>query len=192
MTKLSTKYILKSLLILGVLITLPGCDSINKFLKSIKPTSIERVNYSAMCKKHWKGKTIFIDFDTNYGIWYNHYASNLTENIKDNLIEGIVDDGCFHIQDRLTNAKYSYKAGVRIANPRIRTTSRGSITSISANFRIKTYDQRGNLITAKTRKVDYDSGMIKITINNSDEELVDNFAYNASVAIRKTVYESFK
>ena len=155
-------------------------------------TNVPRSVYKPICKPAWKGKTIFIDFDTNYGIWNNAYASNLSEQIRDQLIEGIVEDGCFNIQDISTGTSYLYKVGVRIANPSITVSEDGAIRHISAAFQIKTYNNKNNLITAKTRNVTYDAPAFVVTVNNSQEVLLQNYAHNVSLEIRKTVYDSFK
>jgi hypothetical protein len=189
---LSLSLSLSLIILFTSLVFFPSCASLNKVLAGIKPTGVERVSFKPTCKPSWKGKTIYIDFDTNSGIWYHSFASNLSQNIRDQLIEDVVEDGCFHIQDISTGMRYSYKVGVIIANPLIRVSGRNVIQSIQANFRIKTYDGNNNLITAMTRPVKYVAPSLTITINDSQDELLANYAYNVSVDIRKTVYASFK
>ena len=175
--------------IMLVIVALAGCSSLQDMLK---PTTVEQVNYKPVAKPEWKDKTIYIDFDTNYGIWDNLYASDLSLNIKDDLIESVVEDKIFHVQDKMTTAKYLYKIEVRIANPVITTNSSGVIQSISATFRIKSYDVKGNLVIAKTREVRYDAPMLTVTTTNSQQTLIKNYIHNASQGIRETMYESLK
>lgn len=182
-------------LVLFVPLLLTGCAGSNidlsELSKALKPTSIERDDSVTECDRAWKGKTIFIDFDTSRSYWRYHYASNLAQSIKDTLIEDIVEDGCFHVQDRRSRQKYAYRVGVRIGSPFIKANN-GAIKKISATFRIKTYDSRDNLITAKTRKVKYDAPIFTLTVNDSQEELIENYAHNVAVNIREAVYESLK
>lgn len=171
------------------LISLTGCAGLAEMLK---PTTVERVDYKPVAKPEWKDKTIYIDFDSNYGIWSNMYASELSQNIKDDLIESVVEDKIFHVQDKQTSAKYLYKIEVRIANPVITTSSSGVIQSISASFRIKSYDAKDNLVIAKTREVRYEAPMLTVTTSGSQQKLIDNYIHNASQGIRETLYESLK
>lgn len=158
--------------------------------KIFKPTSVERDTYQPECKRSWKGKTIYIDFRTNSYYWNHRYASGLAAGIRDKLIEDIVEDGCFNVQDTRSRRNYLYKVSVRITSPRIRVRNR-IIQHVSAAFRVKTYDSRNNLITAKTRRVKYDAPQFVMAINNSQEELLENYAYNVSIRIRKSIYQSF-
>ena len=166
-------------------------DIANAAKETLKPTKIDRESYKPTCKKEWLGKTIYIDFDTTRSCWDYRYASNLALTIRDRLIEDVVEDGCFHVQDVRTGKRYSYMVGVTIANPSMQVNNR-TIRHVSAAFRIKTYDSQDNLITAKTRDVKYDSPAFTVSVNNSQDELLENYAYNVSVNIRKEVYESFK
>lgn len=164
-----------------------GCGDLSELLT---PTTIDRDEFKPVCKKSLKGKTIYIDFKTA-SYWYHRYASDLAYTIKDRLIEDVVEDGCFKVQDTYQyRKKYAYKVSVRIANPKIKVSKNGVIKRISATYRIKTYDNRENLIKAKTRDVTYNSPMLTVAVNDSQNELLNNYAYNASVEIRKAVYDS--
>lgn len=158
---------------------------------ALKPTKVERITYSPKCKKEWKGKTVFIDFDTSRAYWNHRYASGLALDIRDGLIEDFVNDGCFHVQDRRTNKRYAYRIHVAITNPSLKVR-RGIIKKVSAAFRLKTYDRKDNLITAKTRRVKYERPMLVVASGDSQSELLENYAYNVSVEIRKAVYKGFR
>lgn len=181
---------LKGLLILSMaLAPLLGCESL---AEAMKPTTVERVTYKPVAKPGWKGQTIFIDFDSNYSIWGSSVARNLSLSIRDQLIEGVVEDQIFKVQDRNTGAKYLYRISVDIANPVIRASSNGVIQYISATFRIKSYDKQGNLVTAKTRDVEYKAPAFTVASGDSQQKLMDNYAHNAAEGIRQTMYESLK
>lgn len=169
---------------------LAGCETLKEVLK---PTTIERVEYEPTAKPEWEGQTVYIDFDNNYSLWSNSYMSGLSESIRDQLIEAVIEDQIFKVQDkRTTGTEYLYRIEVRISNPVISTSSSGVIQSISASFRIKTYDSSDNLVIAKTREVRYDSPAFTVSTGNSQRQLVDDFAYNAFQEIRQIMYESLK
>ncbi|POR04161.1 hypothetical protein AU468_04085 [Alkalispirochaeta sphaeroplastigenens] len=175
-------------LLAGALV-LSSCESLSEIFK---PTEIERVEYVPTARPEWEGQTIYIDFEVAGGIWRYSYASGLSQSIRDQLIEDIVSDGIFKVQDRRTGADYMFKTEVRIANPVIQVSDNDVIRSISATFRIRTYDRNDNLVTAKTRDVRYDAPSFTVTVNDSQQKLVENYAYNAAQEIRQAVYESFE
>jgi len=167
---------------------LSSCADLNNLFK---PTNVDRISFIPECKNEWKGKTIFIDFAANRSYWSHRYASNLAYEIKDKLMEDVVEDGCFHVQDKKTGARYTYKVGVRVASPVIKSKN-GFINSVSASYRIKTYDSRGNLVKAKTRTIKYKRPMFVVVSGDSQSELLLNYAHNVSVEIRKIVYKSLR
>jgi len=169
-------------LLTGILV-LAGCASLQE---ALKPTAIEEVNYKPVAKPAWK------DFRYSDVYWRYDFAANLSERIRDGLVEGLVEDKIFKVQDKPTGAKYLYKVGIDITNPLIQVSSAGTIQHMSATFRIKTYDAKDNLITAKTRDVVYDAPMVTIAVNNSQDKLLNAYIHNASEDIRKTFYESLK
>ena len=171
-----------------IVLAVSGCETLGNLFQ---PTTVDRVEYVPTPKPEWEDETIFIDFDAGYVTWYYAYASQLSETIRDQLIEDIVEDGIFKVQDRRTGADYLYKVEVRIENPLIEV-SNDVIQSISATFNVRTYDREDNLVTAKTREVRYDAPAFNVTVNDSQRELVDNYAYNAAQQIRREVYESFE
>lgn len=175
---------------LSLLLTLGGCASMASLQDALKPTAIEKVDYKPTAKPAWKGKTIFVDFDYSSVYWRYDFAANLSQQIRDSVIEGLVEDKIFKVQDRVTAGKYFYRVEIRIASPVIKLRSGSTIDSISATFRIKIYDASNNLITAKTRDVRYDAPMLTVSVNNSQQTLLDNYIHNAGEEIRKTFYES--
>jgi hypothetical protein len=176
-------------LLLASAVFLSGCASLQE---ALKPTAIEEVNYKPVAKSAWKGASISIDFRYSNVYWRYDFAANLSERIRDGLVEGLIEDKIFKVQDKPTGAKYLYKVGIDIASPSIQVSSAGTIQHMSATFRIKIYDAKDNLITAKTRDVVYDAPMVTIAINNSQEKLLNNYIHNAAEDIRKTFYESLK
>ncbi len=158
---------------------------------AFKPTSIEKISYKAVCKPEWKGKTVFIDFDVNRTWWGFGYGSTLAYSIRDKLMEDVVEDGCFKVQDKKTGQKYAYKIGITIGNPVV-DVSNNVINNVSGEFRIKTYDHADDLITAKSRDVAWKRPFFVIAINDSQQQLLKDYSYNASVSIRQTFYESLK
>lgn len=174
------------------------------FLWSSCATTIDKKSFKVKCKRNWKGKNIFIDFDTN-ALWGDYLASaDITSRIRDQLIEDVVEDQCFKVFDGsgggARNA-YLYKVSVKIANPRIRYRSnaygRGAgpdqaIDGIHATFRIKTLDSGNRLITARSREVEYKSPALVVTVGDSQNELINNFAHNASQTIRQEFYKSLR
>ncbi|WP_146049386.1 hypothetical protein [Alkalispirochaeta sphaeroplastigenens] len=181
--------LLTGLVLLAGALVLSSCESLSEIFK---PTEIERVEYVPTARPEWEGQTIYIDFEVAGGIWRYSYASGLSQSIRDQLIEDIVSDGIFKVQDRRTGADYMFKTEVRIANPVIQVSDNDVIRSISATFRIRTYDRNDNLVTAKTRDVRYDAPSFTVTVNDSQQKLVENYAYNAAQEIRQAVYESFE
>lgn len=172
-----------------VTIGLMGCETLKN---TFKPTAIERVTYKPEPKSEWKDQTIFIDFDVRKNAWRGQGANSLSMNIRDKLIEGVVEDNIFHVQDQNTGARYLYRIWIDIADPEISFSSNGVIEGISATFRIKSYDKNGNLVTAKTREERYKSPAFTVSINDSQRKLLDDFAYNAAEGIRQTMYEGLK
>lgn len=172
-----------------VLIGLTGCQSLKN---TFKPTTIERITYKPEAKSEWKDQTIFIDFDVRKNAWRGATASSLSTNIRDQLIEGVVEDKIFHVQDQNTGARYLYRIWIEIADPVISVSSNGVIEGISATFRIKSYDEKGNLVTAKTRVEQYKSPAFTVSINDSQRKLLDDFAHNAAEGIKQTMYEGLK
>ncbi len=164
-----------------------GCESLGE---AMKPTAVERVTYKPVAKPEWKDQTIFIDFDVNTNIWGSEVASSLSLNIRDKLIEGTVEDKIFHVQDQNTGAKYLYRIWIVIADPVITVSANGVIQGISATFRIKSYDKKGNLVTAKTREERYKAPSFTVASGDSQRKLLDDFAHNAAEGIRQTMYES--
>lgn len=167
-------------------------------------TTIDKKNFKLKCKRGWKGKNIFIDFDTN-AMWGDWQASaDITSRIRDQLIEDVVEDQCFNIYDGGSGGArgaYLFKVSIKVANPRVfyRETAYGRgvgydrpIDRIYATFRIKTYDSVNRVITAKSREVEYKSPMLVVTVNDSQRELVSNYAHNASQAIRQEFYKSLR
>ncbi len=175
---------------LSIIMSLTGCA---EFKKMFKVTKVQREEYKPKCKKHWKGKTIFIDFDTTT-YWSYSYASGLSTKIKEQLIEDTVEDGCFNVQDYgsgYNRQKYYYRVKVVIARPVIRA-QKGVIRSISARFKLKIYNSKNNIVASKTRDVKYKAPAVTINVNNSQDELLENYCYNVSVQIRKAMYKSFR
>lgn len=158
--------------------------------EALKPTAIDKVDYKPKAKSAWMGKAIFVDFDYSSVYWRYDFASGLSQRIRDSVIEGLVEDKIFKVQDRLSAGKYLYKVEVRIASPVISMRSGSTIDSISATFRIKIYDASNNLVTAKTRDVRYDAPMITVSVNDSQQKLLDTYIHNAGEEVRKTFYES--
>jgi len=185
---------IKKLIFLSTpLFLLSGCanmEGLSNISNLLKPTTVAQVTFKPVCKKSWHRKTIFIDFKTNHSYW--RYASNLAVQIKDQLMEDVIEDGCFHVQDRNTGRRYFYKVGVRVANPHILVNQRSIISKVSARYRIKTYDHRGNLVTAMTRDVSYKRPMFVVVTSDSQSELLSNYAHNVSVEIRKAFYKSLR
>ena len=172
---------------LSIFALLSGCAELDNLLK---PTTVEQTSYKPVCAKSWKGQTIYIDFETSGSYW--RYASNLAYEIRDKLIEDVVEDGCFHVQDRKTGTNYVYKVGVRVASPQVSANQQGVISQVSAQFRIKTYDNRDNLVKAMTRDVEYKRPMFVVVSGNSQSKLLSNYASNVSVEIRKLFYASLQ
>ncbi len=166
-----------------------GCESL---AEAMKPTAVERVAYKPEAKPAWKGQTIFIDFDVNTNVWGSEVASELSFNIRDTLVEKVVEDKIFHVQDKNTGAKYMYRIWIVIADPVITASRNGVIQGISATFRIKTYDKKGNLVTAKTREERYKAPAFTVATGDSQRKLLNDFAHNAAEGIRQTMYESLK
>ncbi|SIQ41029.1 hypothetical protein SAMN05920897_108102 [Alkalispirochaeta americana] len=181
--------LLVALIFLAGALVLSSCETLSEMFQ---PTEIERVEYVPTAKPEWEGQTIYIDFEVASGIWRYNYASGLSQSIRDQLIEDVVSDGIFNVQDRRTGADYMFKTEVRIANPVIQVSDNDVIRSISATFRVRTYDRDDNLVTAKTREVRYDAPSFTVTVNDSQQKLVENYAYNAAQEIRQIVYESFE
>lgn len=171
------------------IIFLSGCVELMALLK---PTNIDRISYDPECEKAWEGKTVYIDFDVNRSYWSYRYASNLAYDIRDKLIEDVVNDGCFHVTDKNIRRNFAYRVGVHISNPRIRTSKGGFIDSVSARFRIKTYDNKNNLVKAPSRKIKYERPSFVVKSGNSQEDLLDSYTHNVSVEIRKMFYESLR
>lgn len=186
--------LLNLIIILVGIVLLNGCVSVRESLAEMfKPTTIERVHYEPVGKPEWEGQTIYIDFDAGYSSWYYDFASNLSTDIRDSLIEDIIEDQIFNVQDRVKqSAKYLYKIDVNIDNPKIGTTNSNIIKTISATFRIKIYDSKDNLITSKKREVRYDAPALTVSVNDSQQTLLNNYVYNASQEIRRSIYESLK
>ena len=176
--------------IISVCFFLTGCA---QFKEMFKVTKIEREEYKPKCKKHWKGKTIFIDFRTT-AYWRYSFASGLSNKIKEQLIEDTVNDGCFNVQDYgsgYNRKKYYYRGKVTIARPLIKA-HKGVIRNISARFKLKIYNRHNNIVASKIRDVKYKAPAVTVNVNNSQEELLENYCYNVSVQIRKAMYQSFK
>lgn len=186
-SKIFSMDLLGRVIFLTPFIMLSGCAELENLLK---PTSVERTSYKPVCKKSWKGQTIYIDFETSGSYW--RYASNLAYEIRDQLIEDVVEDGCFHVQDSRTGAKYAYKVGVRVASPQVSADRQGVISQVSAQFRIKTYDGRDNLVKAMTRDVEYKRPVFVVVSGDSQSKLLSDYASNVSVEIRKLFYASLK
>jgi len=158
-----------------------------------KVTKVKREVYKPKCKKRWKGKTIYIDFDTTT-YWRYSFASGLSTQIKEQLIEDTVNDRCFNVQDYgsgYNKKKYYYRVKVIIARPIIKAR-KGVIKSISARFKLKIYNRHNNVIASKTRDVKYKAPSITVNVNDSQEKLLENYCYNVSVKIRKAMYQSFR
>lgn len=185
MHKILSIGLLKRVILCTSLVLLSGCAELEKIFK---PTSVELVSYKPVCKKSWKGQTIYIDFETSGSYW--RYASDLAYQIRDKLIEDVVEDGCFHVQDRNTGTKYVYKVGVRVASPYVAVDQQDVISAVSAQFRIKTYDSRDNLVKAMTRDVEYKRPIFVVVSGDSQSKLLSNYANNVSVEIRKLFYAS--
>ena len=181
---------IKQFFLLMPFLLLSGCanmGSLSDISNLLKPTSVDQVTYTPVCEKSWIGKTVFFDFETNHSYW--QYASDLAEQIKDQLIEDVVEDGCFHVQDRSTGAHYAYKVGIRIFNPHVSVDRQRVISQVSAQFRIKTYDRKDNLVKAITRDVSYKRPMFAVVVGDSQSKLLSNYANNVSVEIRKLYYK---
>lgn len=190
----SKKLLLSMILMAATAFIFSGCETnMAKVKDMMKPTSIEREKYNPPCKKSWKGKTIYIDFDTTAS-WYYSYASGLSAQIRDQLIEDVVDNGCFKVQDYGSGYRgkgFNYRVHVVIARPKIRMKNK-VIRDISATYRIKIYNKNNNLIKAKTSAVKYKAPSLVVSSGDSQQKLLENYAYNVSVAIRKAMYTSLK
>jgi len=188
------KLLLYMVLMASAAVIFTGCETnMAKVKDMLKPTSIEREKYNPSCKKSWKGKTMYIDFDTTAS-WYYSYASGLSAQIRDQLVEDVVDNGCFKVQDYGSGYRgknFDYRVHVVVARPKI-TMQRNVIRKISATYRIKIYNKNNNLIKAKTSAVKYDAPSLVVSSGNSQQVLLENYAYNVSVAIRKAMYTSLK
>lgn len=193
MLKMKSSISLKTLFLIALLsfsFSLTGCAQLKEMFKV---TKVKREVYKPKCKRHWKGKTIYIDFDTRT-YWRYSYASGLSTKIKEQLIEDTIEDKCFNVQDYgsgYNRKKYYYRVKVRVASPLIRA-HKGVIRSISAKFKLKIYNRYNNIVASKTRVVKYKAPAVTINVNNSQEELLENYCYNVSVQIRKAMYKSFR
>ena len=164
-----------------------GCAQLQELLPA--PTNVDRDIYQPECKSSWKNKTVFIDFNTTHYYWRHEYATSLATDIRDKLMEEIVDDGCFNVQDTRSSTKYYYKIGIRIGSPSI-LVKKGVLNKISAKFRIKTYDGKNNIIKAASRTVEYERPAFVVVVNDSQEELLENYTSNVSTRIREAFYQS--
>lgn len=193
MSKLSfvrNRMAMAALCIACVVSTLGSCAGFD-LQEILKPTKIEKVTYKPTAKPKWKGQTVYIDFESTSGIWYYAFASNLNNRIRENLVEGMVDDKIFTIKDKRITKGFMYRIEVRIANPKIVVAKKTDvIRSMSATFRIKIYDAKNNLIASKMRDVSYNAPTIAVSVGNSQDELVSNYAWNSAQEIRQLIYES--
>ncbi len=155
-----------------------------------KPAAAARATNGTGPKPEWKGQTLVIDFDVGTNVWGNDAAGGLSPSIKQNLIDGVADDDLFRVQDQGAAAKYLYKVSIVIADPIITLSNDRKIQGISATFRIKSYDKKGNLVAAKTCGAQRKIPAASVASEDTQRKLLEEFARDAAADIKRTMYES--